>query len=133
MTESNTPVTGADREAAARIIGMSGDYREAERAILRLIDCNHVVQAFARHREATTATLTAQVEALTAERDALREALRKLDNAASMVCQWRSTIMVRFDGQIDFGQWSGLHNSFDRLEDGRVHARAALASTSEGE
>ena len=85
------------------------------------------------HRETATATLTAQVDALTAERDALREALRKLDNAAGMVCQWRSTIMVRFDGQIDFGQWSGLHNSFDRLEDGRVHARAALASASEGE
>ena len=60
-----------DREAAARIIGLSGEYLEAERAILGLLDRNHVVQAFARHRttalaakEAENAELRAKVESL---------------------------------------------------------------------
>lgn len=70
MTTDATQVTQADREAAERLWNYYGPFQWGTIAQLS--------QAFARHREATTATLTAPVEALTAERDALREALGAL-------------------------------------------------------
>ena len=84
--------------------------------------------------EAITAwnTRTQAAAEAKAREEGLREALKSLENAACMVGQWRSTIMCRFDGQMDWGQWSSLNDSFDRLEEKRCQARAAL-SASDGE
>lgn len=92
-------------------------------------------------RNATIAELGALQEARTTaeaasrqREDALREALKGLENAACMVRQWRSTIMCRFDGKLDWGQWSSLNDSFDHLEEKSANARAALSPTAtEGE
>ena len=56
MTTDATQVTQADKQAADAFWMVHGPFAWGTTAIL--------AEAFARHREATTATLTAQVEAL---------------------------------------------------------------------
>lgn len=73
-------VTQADRDAAWPFADFHclPDRQMRERWLTGYYDNlpqGAAIQAFARHRITTTATLTAQVEALTAERDALRRGL----------------------------------------------------------
>lgn len=42
--------------------------------------------------------------------------IKALVSAAHLVRQWRSTIMVRFDGQMDWEQWRELNRAFDALD-----------------
>ena len=64
------------------------------------------------------ATLTAQIEALTAERDALREALARIANRIN----------------IEGSPWHEASLALDRVvSEVKREARAALASTSEGD
>jgi hypothetical protein len=115
-------VTQADRDEASRLFRARGHNNFSQLAVDGRVDDWTEVQAFARHRLATEAPFKAREAELV-------EALRGLENAASMVTQWRSTIMVRFDGEMDFGQWQALNASFDKIEVRRDHARAILAHT----
>ena len=75
MTTDATQVTQAARQAAAMWARKNGRPMQAANIARGSCDTAPIVQAFAKFEARTTATLTAQVEALTAERDALREAL----------------------------------------------------------
>ena len=116
MTTDATQVTQADREAAAGCIARGVSHPSLDSILSGEKDSWFFVQAFARHRETTTATLTAQVEALTAERDALRGKMAELAD--------------HFEEKANeepYGpRWAPLRYAATKV-------RAALASTSEGE
>lgn len=67
-------------------------------------------------------------DALRAENERIRGALRSLENAAGMMGQWRSTLAVRIDGISEPESWRSLNNTFDRLKSASETARNALAS-----
>lgn len=52
------------------------------------------------------------------------DALKTFKRAASLFAQWRSTIMVRFDGPMDSEQWRALNKAFELL----AHAATLTAA-----
>ena len=143
MTTDATQVTQADRESAADNVlrrlrfshgGLSSWMEEACNSIRRAEQDDHPeVQAFARHRETTTATLTAQVEALTAERDALRErhAIAEAELTANEQEVTRLQIaLARYGDRV---RMANAPAELQETIDTALATVAALASTSEGE
>ena len=120
MTTDATQVTQADREAAWPFRPVFFDDHKITRARWDAGAYDHLspIQAFARHRITTTASLSAQVEALTAERDALRE------TSGAILSWWPegSELTSRAAQAKGYGFAKDIQA-----------ARAALASTSEGE
>ena len=133
MTTDATQVTQADREAAAGCIARGVSHPSLDSILSGEKDSWFFVQAFARHRETTTATLTAQVEALTAERDALRErhAIAEAELTANEQEVTRLQIaLARYGDRV---RMANAPAELQETIDTALATVAALASTSEGE